>query len=50
MIMKTGLEVAQDNNFSNYWSPIPQKYLKSQDKTIVAGTGMKPAIFFSPRA
>ena len=43
MMLKTGLEVAQDYNVSNYRPPIPQKYLNSQDRTIVACPGMKTA-------
>ena len=49
MILKTGMEVAQDYTVFNHGPPIPQKDLKSQDRTIVAGPGMKPApIFFLP--
>ena len=48
MIMKTGMEVAQGDSVFNYGPLIPQKDIKSQDRKIVAGLGMKPApIFFS---
>ena len=43
MMLKTGLEVAQDYNVSNYRPPIPQKYLNLQDRTIVARPGIKPS-------
>ena len=35
--------MAQDYTVFDYGPPIPQKYLKSQYRTIVAGPGMKPA-------
>ena len=40
MMLKTEIEVAQDYTFSNYIPPIPQKYIKSQYRKIVAGTGV----------
>ena len=43
MMLKTGMELAQDYTIFNYVLPIPQKDLKSQDRTIVAGPGMNPA-------
>ena len=43
IMLKTVIEVAQDYTVFNYRPPIPQKYLKPQDRTIVAGPGMKPA-------
>ena len=43
IMLKTVMEVAQYYNFFNYRNPIPQKYLKSQDRTIVAGPGMNLA-------
>ena len=42
MMMKTGMELNQDYTFLNYGPPRPQKYLKPQDRTIVAVPGMKP--------
>ena len=50
MLLKTGLKVAQYYIIFNYGPPIPQKDLKSQDRTIVADPGMNPAQVFSPRA
>ena len=41
MVLKTGMELAQDYTVFNYRPPRPQKDLKSQDRTIVAGPGMK---------
>ena len=40
MMLKTEIEVAQDYTFSNYRPPIPQKYIKSQYRTIVSATGV----------
>ena len=37
------MEVAQDYIFFNYRTPRPQKDLNTQDVTILAGPGMKPA-------
>ena len=42
-MMKRGMEVAQDYTVFNYERPIPQKYLNPQYRTILAGSGMKPA-------
>ena len=39
MMMKTGLNVAQDHTVLNYGPSNPLKKLKSQDRTIVSGTG-----------
>ena len=50
MILKTGLEVAQDYNVSKYGPPSPQKDSKSQDIKIVIGQGMMPSHIFYPRA
>ena len=36
MTLRTGMEVAQDYTVFNYRPPRPQKYVKSQDITIVA--------------
>ena len=48
MILKTGMEVYQYYTVFNYRPPRPHKYLKSQDRTIMAGPGVKLApIFFS---
>ena len=44
MILKTG--VAQDYTVLNYGPPIPHKDLKSQDRAIVEGPGMKPTTKF----
>ena len=41
MMLKTGFELDQYYTVFNYRPPIPQKYLESQDITIVSGTGMK---------
>ena len=47
MMLKIGTEVAQGYTVVNYGPTIPQKYLKYQDRTIVAWPGMKLApIFF----
>ena len=43
MVMKTGMEVDQDKKKIDCVPPIPQKYLNSQYRTIVAGPGMNPA-------
>ena len=43
MMLKTGLEVAQDYTVFSYGPQRPQKYLKPQNKKILAGPGMKPA-------
>ena len=43
MMLKTGMEVAQDCTIFNYRPPIPQKYLKSQGRIIVAEADIKPA-------
>ena len=42
-MLETGMEVAQDYTVFNYVLPIPQKYLKSQVRTIVAQPGMNPS-------
>ena len=42
MMLKTGMELAQDYTVFNYKPPRPQKDLKSQDRTIVTDPGMKP--------
>ena len=34
----------QDYTVFNYGPPTPQKYLKSQDRTIVSGPGMNPEL------
>ena len=48
MMLKTVMEVAQYYIVFNYGPPIPQKYLNTQDRTIVSGPGMNPEpIFFS---
>ena len=49
MMLKTGLEVAQDYTVFNYVPPIPQKDLNSQDRTIVSGPGMNLEKNCSPR-
>ena len=46
MMPKSGMEVAQDYTFFNYGSPITWKYLKYQERTILAWPGMKPAPIF----
>ena len=46
MMLETGMEVAQDYTVFNYVLPIPQKYLKSQVRTIVANPGINPATEF----
>ena len=43
MMLKTGMEVAQDYTAFNYGPPRPQKYLNPQDRKIVAGPGMNLA-------
>ena len=43
MMMKIGMEVAQDYTVFNYGPSIPQKYLNLQDRSIVARPGMKPS-------
>ena len=43
MMLKTGMELAQYYNIFNYVPPRPHKYLKSQDRKIVAGPGMNTA-------
>ena len=43
MMMKTGMEVSQYYTVFNCGPPRPQKKLKTQDITIVAGPVMKPA-------
>ena len=43
MMLKTVMEVAQYYIVFNYGPPIPQKYLNTQDRTIVTGPGMNPA-------
>ena len=43
MMLETGVEVAQDHTVFKYGPPRPHKYLKSQDITVVAPPGMKPA-------
>ena len=43
MMLKTGMEVAQDYTVFNYGSPIQQKELKYEDRTIVSGPGTNPA-------
>ena len=48
IMLKTGTEVAQDRTFFNKVPSIPQKDVKFQYRTIVAGTGVNLAqIFFS---
>ena len=43
MMLKIGMEVSQYYTVSNYGQQIPQKELNTQDRTIVAYTGMKPS-------
>ena len=43
MMLKAGLQVAQDYTVFNYRPPRPQKDLNTQDRTIVTGPGIKPA-------
>ena len=43
MMMKTGMQVFQYYTVFNYVPPRPQKYLKTKDRTIVSGPGMKLA-------
>ena len=43
IMLKTGMQVSQHYTVFNYRPSSPQKYLKSQYRTIVAGSGMKPA-------
>ena len=40
MMLKTGMGLSQDYTIFNYGHPIPQKDVKSQDRTIVAGPGV----------
>ena len=47
MMLKIGMEVDQYGTVFNYRPPIPQKYLKFQYRTIVAGLGVKLAPIFS---
>ena len=49
MMLKTGMEVAQDYTILNYRPPRPQKDANSQYRTVVAGTGLKlaPKLFLS---
>ena len=42
-MLKTGMEVDQDYTVFNYGSPIQQKELKYEDRTIVSGPGKNPA-------
>ena len=50
MILKTGMELAQDYTVFNCGHPRPHKYLKSQGITIMAQPGINPAPnFFFPR-
>ena len=46
MMPKTGMEVAQYYFVLNYRPPIPQKYLKPQDRTILVRPGIKAASKF----
>ena len=43
MMMKIGMEVAQDYTVFKYIPPIPHKDLDTQDITIVSGQGMNLA-------
>ena len=43
MMLKIGMEVAQDYTFLDYGPPIPQKDIKPQYRKIVAGTGLNLA-------
>ena len=43
MMLKTGMEVAQDYTVFNYGSPKSQKFLKYQYMTIVSRPGVNPA-------
>ena len=43
MMLKIGMEVAQDYTFFNYIPPIPQKDTKYQYRKIFAGTGVNLA-------
>ena len=47
MMLKTGTEVTQDYNFFKYGTPRPQKHMKYQDRTTVAGPGanLAPLVF-----
>ena len=47
MMLRIGMEVDQDYTVFNYVPPRPQKDLKSQDRTIVAGPEVKPENFLS---
>ena len=49
MILKTGIELAQEYTFFNYGPPRPHKDINYQDITIVAWPGFNLApIFFLP--
>ena len=43
IILKTGIEVAQDYTVFDYGSPIPHEDVKSQYRTVVAGPGFNLA-------
>ena len=43
MILKKGMEVAQDHNVFNHVTPIPHKEVNPQYRTIVSGPGVKSA-------
>ena len=43
MMMKTGMEVAQDYTVFDYGPPRPQKDINPQDRTIVAVPGVNLA-------
>ena len=43
MMLKTGMEVAQYYNVFNFVPPRPQNNVNSQDRNIVAGTGLNLA-------
>ena len=43
MMLKIGIEVAREFTDFNYVPPRPHKDVNSQDRTIVAGPGIKPA-------
>ena len=47
MMLIPGKEVAQDYSVFNYGPPRPHKNINPQDRTIVAGPGVKSATFFS---
>ena len=42
MMLKTVMEVAQDYTVFDYGPRIPQKDVKSKDRTILAGPGVNP--------